>query len=84
MYYVYLLKSKVSGDLYVGYTHDLKKRVAEHNKSKIFHTKNRIPWEVIYYEAYKSSFDAKGREKQLKRFAQGYFSLRRRIPNCIK
>lgn len=83
MYYVYILQNKVDTNLYIGYTHDLKKRLNEHNRLDSLYTKRKAPWEVIYYEAYKSQIDAVGREKQLKRFAQSYTGLKRRIRNCI-
>lgn len=51
MYYVYVLKSKVDGELYIGSTKNLKKRFVEHNTKKVFSTKNRTPLELIYYEA---------------------------------
>lgn len=35
MFYVYLLEETSSGDLYTGYTSDLKKRLVEHNAGKI-------------------------------------------------
>lgn len=65
-YYVYLIQSKKTRDLYVGYTADLKKRLIEHNKEKNFSTKSKIPWELIHYEAYKNEKDAMRREKYLK------------------
>lgn len=64
--YVYVLYSDVSKSFYVGYTQDLKKRFAEHNKGLNFSTKPYIPWELIYYEAHKSEADARRREKYLK------------------
>lgn len=84
MYYVYVLQSKTADNLYFGYTDDLKSRFIEHNKKNSFYTKSKTPWELVYYEAYKSSFDAKNREKQLKRYAKGYSILKNRIRNCIK
>lgn len=66
MYYVYILKSLVNGDLYVGYTTDLKRRFAEHNSKKVLSTRVNIPWKLVYYEAYSGKHDATKREKQLK------------------
>jgi hypothetical protein len=39
---------------------------------------------LIYYEAYKSEFDAKGREWQLKKFGRAYAQLKKRISESIK
>lgn len=69
MFYVYLLKSIKSQDLYVGYCANLKVRFHRHNAGKVKSTKGYLPWELIYYEAYKDKSDATKREKQLKNHA---------------
>ena len=66
MYYVYLLRSFKNNDLYIGYTTDLKRRFADHNKGFVQTTKPNMPWKLIYYEAYIAKHDATRREKQLK------------------
>lgn len=67
MFYVYVLKSKKKiTQLYVGYSANLKNRLAEHNAGKSFSTKPYVPWELIFYEAYKNMKDAKRREMYLK------------------
>ena len=63
MYYVYAIKNLNIGNLYIGYTKNLKRRLKEH--------KNKKP-ELIYCEAYKSEVDAREREKKLKQYGQGY------------
>jgi len=83
MYYVYVLKSEKDRSLYIGYTNNLKRRFEEHNEGKNTSTKYKIPFELVYYEAYGSKSDAKYREKQLKRFAQSYAALKKRIRNSI-
>jgi putative endonuclease len=66
MHYVYVLRSLKDGQLYTGYSSDLKKRLNEHNKGYVEATKNRKPFELIYYEACTSKYDAYRREKYLK------------------
>jgi len=66
MYCVYILRSKKDGYCYVGLTNDLKKRLMLHNEGKVFATKNRRPFIIIYYEAYISKYDAAAREQFLK------------------
>ena len=66
MFYVYILRSQTDKNLYVGYTSDLQKRIKEHNSGNNFSTKHRIPFEVIYYEAYKNKQDAQEREVYFK------------------
>ncbi len=64
--YVYVLYSDKAKSFYVGYTQDLKKRFAEHNKGLNFSTKAYKPWTLIYYEAHTMESDARRREKYLK------------------
>jgi len=78
MFYVYVLESKKSDQLYVGYTHDLLKRVKEHNQGVNFSTKPGRPWKCIYYEACINEDDAKRREKYLKT-TQGNRLLKARL-----
>lgn len=66
MFYVYLLKSEIDKDIYVGYSENLRKRFKEHNQAKVKSTKCYCPWILIYYEAYRNKKDAIKRERQLK------------------
>ena len=65
-YYVYVLRSKKNNFWYTGLTVDLRKRFNQHNSNIIGWTKNRGPFELIYYEASKNMTDARSREKYLK------------------
>lgn len=47
-------------------------------------TKFSIPYELIYYEAYKSEKDARLREKMLKFYGQGIRRLKERLRNSCK
>ena len=49
-YYVYAIRSKVDGRIYVGFTIDLKIRIKEHNGGKTKSTKGFTPWEIKYFE----------------------------------
>ena len=77
MYYVYLLKNFRRGNIYIGWTPDLKRRYAEH-KSK------DNDWQLIYYEAYISKEDAQTREKLLKQYGSSLGHLKRRVKNCLR
>ena len=66
MFYVYVLKSLKNGDIYIGSTDDLRKRLKYHNGGLARATKPNRPWMLIYYEAYQDKRDATRREKQLK------------------
>ncbi|OGZ04330.1 MAG: excinuclease ABC subunit C [Candidatus Lloydbacteria bacterium RIFCSPHIGHO2_01_FULL_41_20] len=78
MYYVYIIKSPKQ--FYIGSTNDLKRRITEHQNNKSFATKNRGPWQLVYYEASLSEKDARVREKYLKT-AWGRRYLKNRIRN---
>ena len=66
MFYVYVLKSKKDNGFYIGCTKDLKIRIREHNAGYVKSTKNRLPVELVYYEACLNQGDAFNREKYLK------------------
>ncbi len=76
MYYIYVLKDIKTNELYYGYTSNLERRINEHNTQR--------DKELIYYEAYKVEFDARYRERQLKRYAQAATSLKRRLKESLK
>jgi len=66
MVYVYVLQSQRDGNLYTGCTHDLRRRLLLHNSGKVEATRNRVPFDLIYYEACLNKRDAFRREKYLK------------------
>ena len=66
MFYVYVLRSECDAGLYIGYTHNLKHRLRQHNSGESKATSSRCPFELIYYEAYMIREDAEGRERFLK------------------
>ena len=62
MFYVYVTQSQKDKGLYIGFTSDLKKRMKEHNTGKTKSIKHRIPFKLVYYEAYLNKTDARKRE----------------------
>lgn len=84
MYYVYILKSKKDDKLYIGYTENLKRRFAQHQKGEVESTSYRLPVELVYYEAYRNIDDAKIREKGFKKSGSVYNGLVKRISKSIK
>ena len=60
------MKSVSDGNLYIGYTQDLRRRFAEHNSGESKSTKSRGLFDLIYYEAYKTKEDALAKEKFFK------------------
>ncbi len=78
-YYVYFLTNSKTPWIYIGCTHDLGKRVKEHNDGKVYTTKKMLPVELIYYEAYKCKNDVYKREKSLKEYGSGLAKLKSRL-----
>ena len=66
MHYVYIIQSQLTNTLYTGSTDDLKNRVKIHNDGKVKSTKSKIPWKLLYYEAFLSKIDARKEELFLK------------------
>lgn len=82
-FYVYVLKSKEKNFIYVGFTHNLKKRFLEHNNREELSTKAYAPFELIFYEAYRNERDAKRREEYFKT-TKGKTTLRTMLKEYFK
>ncbi len=76
-FYVYVLQSLKDGDNYIGYSHNLRRRIKEHELGLNFSTSFRRPFKLIYYEACLNEQDAKQREKYLKATAGRRFLAKR-------
>jgi putative endonuclease len=84
MFYLYVLRSLVDNNLYVGSTNDLKERIIKHNRGYVFSTKLRRPFKLIYYESYAAESDARKREKNLKLRSRAFAQLKKRITESLK
>jgi putative endonuclease len=82
MYYTYILQSKKDKNFYAGFTKNLKLRFEQHNKGYVESTKNRKPFDLIYYEACLDQDDAIRREKYFKTY-HGKMFLRRRLKSYL-
>lgn len=70
MNYVYLLRCS-DGTLYCGWTTDLERRVAAHNKGTgAKYTRSRRPVSLVYYEQFPDKHDALSREWHIKRMSR--------------
>ncbi len=65
-YYVYAIKSRVDGRLYVGMSTNPEKRLVEHNSGQTKSTKGFRPWEVVYIKMIGTRLEARKEEKRLK------------------
>lgn len=70
--------------MYIGSTNDLRKRLSMHNSGKIYSTKFRKPFELIYYESYKAEKDARKREHNLKLRSRAFAQLMKRIQESLR
>jgi putative endonuclease len=75
MFYVYLIRNQKTGGMYIGYTENLRRRIAQH--------KEKNP-DLVYYEAYKSENDARRRERMLKQRGQSVRRLKERLIDSLK
>ena len=67
MTYVYILQSiEMPDQLYIGWTTDLRNRLAAHNSGKSSHTKKFRPWKIVFYAAFSSKQKAIQFERYLK------------------
>jgi len=65
MWYVYILKSETDGNLYIGSTNDLKRRIHQHNIGEVASTKPRVTIELQAYVAVQSEDMARSLEQYL-------------------
>lgn len=80
MYYVYILQSKKDQSLYIGYTINLKIRLAQHNNGENISTKPFLPYSLIFYESFINKKDALNREEYLKS-GWGFRTIKKMLNN---
>ena len=66
MFWVYVLKSDVTGRRYTGSCGDLDHRLHEHNAGQNPSTRHGVPWTLVHSESYRSKVEAVQRERFLK------------------
>ena len=84
MFFTYILQSKKDKSIYIGYTDDLRERFKKHNLGLVRSTKAKIPYNLVYYEAYASKQDALKREDNLKLRGRALKQLKDRIQGCFE
>lgn len=65
-WFVYVLKSAKDEGRYVGMSHDVEKRLIEHNAGYVQSTQARRPFVLVHREEYADRAQARAREKYLK------------------
>ncbi|OGF99847.1 hypothetical protein A2Y99_03045 [Candidatus Gottesmanbacteria bacterium RBG_13_37_7] len=66
MYYVYLIQNLINRKIYTGFSNNLRKRISDHIKGRVWTTKRFRKLKLIYYEAFINEKDAREREMYLK------------------
>ena len=70
-------------EIYVGFSSDVFTRLEKHNSGGSKFTSDGRPWELVYYEAFKSEHDARVREKVLKEYGSSLGQLKKRISESL-
>ncbi len=83
MYFVYVLRSKKDKLFYTGFTDNLEGRLERHNNGLVIATKNRRPFEIVYFEGGLNKKDALHREIYLKT-TWGKRYIKNRMKNYLK
>ncbi|MCC5806996.1 MAG: GIY-YIG nuclease family protein [Opitutales bacterium] len=77
-YYVYILESeRKPGATYVGFTEDLRARLAAHNAGNCIATRPLRPWRILSYHAVRGKETARALEKYLKSASGKAFANKR-------
>jgi putative endonuclease len=64
MYYVYIIESLIDGDYYKGSSSDYRRRLSEHNKGESKFTRSKMPWKLIFAQAFESKKRGVDRRKK--------------------
>lgn len=66
-YYIYMISNKKYGVIYIGITHDLRKRMYQHKNKSLggFSSKYNL-MNLVYFEHHTNKWDAVEREQKLK------------------
>lgn len=83
MFYFYILQSLKNKKLYLGQTTNLKERLKSHNNGENKATKPNIPYELIFYCAFKNQKDSINCEQYFKT-TSGWKQLHRMLENTLK
>jgi len=67
-FFVYILQSMKDFSFYIGQTHDLDKRISQHNDGLGTYTSKKMPWRLVYFEMLSSREESILRESALKKW----------------
>jgi putative endonuclease len=66
MIFLYVIKSEVNGNLYVGICKDVARRLRDHGSGKNRYTKGLRPWKLVHTEEFPDWSSARIKEKYYK------------------
>ena len=66
MFFVYVLRSQMTGRFYTGQTSSIPERLQKHEQGLSPSTKGRGPWELVHQEQFETRAQAMRRERELK------------------
>jgi putative endonuclease len=66
VFFVYVLRSAVTGRLYIGSTQDVQDRLRRHNDGRSKATRHGVPWVLLHTEAVATRAEAVRRERYYK------------------
>ncbi|MBX2906837.1 MAG: GIY-YIG nuclease family protein [Taibaiella sp.] len=66
MFFVYVIRSEVNGNFYVGMTENVDVRLMQHNRGYTRSTKAHKPWTLFFFELFETRIEARKREVYLK------------------
>ncbi len=66
MIYLYVIKSELNGDLYVGICKQVEVRLRDHSQGKNRYTKGLRPWRLVHQEIFPDWLSARKQEKYYK------------------
>jgi predicted GIY-YIG superfamily endonuclease len=58
MFFGYILKSRKSGQYYVGHSEDLEQRLREHNTGLSRYTRSHRPWTLVFRREFETRSEA--------------------------
>ena len=66
MFYAYVIQSKKDGSFYKVHCQNMEERLKQHNNSLTVSIKNKVPFEIKYFEKFDTRLEAIKREKNFK------------------
>jgi putative endonuclease len=64
--FLYVIKSMMNAELYVGITQDVNRRLKDHEQGKNRYTKGLRPWNLVLTKEYENWQSARDKEKYYK------------------